>query len=60
MRLDANASGDICLAAMITARYVRLFKVGRDLAVRIPREFELPGDTAMMRKGSRLILEPVR
>jgi antitoxin VapB len=27
--------------------------------VRIPREFELPGDEALMRKvGTRLILEP--
>lgn len=41
-------------------RYVKLFRNGRNQAVRIPREFELPGDAAMMRKeGQRLIIEPV-
>lgn len=41
-------------------RYVKLFRNGRNQAVRIPREFELPGDGAMMRKeGQRLIIEPV-
>ena len=40
-------------------RRVRLFKNGRSQAVRIPREFELPGDEAIMRKeGERLIIEP--
>lgn len=40
-------------------RYVKLFKNGRSQAVRIPREFELPGDDAIMRKeGSRIIIEP--
>ena len=40
-------------------RRVRLFKNGRNQAVRIPREFELPGDEAILRKdGDRLILEP--
>ena len=42
-----------------TERHVKLFKNGRNQAVRIPREFELPGDEAIMRKeGDRLILEP--
>ena len=42
-------------------RRVRLFKNGRNQAVRIPREFELPGEEALLRKeGDRLILEPVR
>jgi antitoxin VapB len=41
------------------ARYVKLFTNGRNQAVRIPREFELPGEDAIMRKdGNRLILEP--
>jgi antitoxin VapB len=41
-------------------RRVRLFKNGQNQAVRIPREFELPGDEAIMRKdGERLIIEPV-
>jgi antitoxin VapB len=40
-------------------RRVRLFTNGRNQAVRIPREFELPGDEALMRKeGDRLIIEP--
>jgi antitoxin VapB len=39
-------------------RHVRLFKNGRSQAVRIPREFELPGKEAVMRKeGDRLIIE---
>lgn len=45
---------------MFPERKVRLFKNGRNQAVRIPREFELPGDRAVMRKeGERLIIEPV-
>jgi antitoxin VapB len=40
-------------------RYVKLFKNGRNQAVRIPREFELPGEEAIIRKdGQRLIIEP--
>ena len=42
-------------------RHVRLFRNGRNQAVRIPREFEIDGDEAIMHKeGDRLILEPVR
>ena len=45
--------------AAVAERRVRLFKNGRNQAVRIPREFELPGEDATMRKeGSRLIVEP--
>lgn len=44
---------------MSAERHVRLFKNGRNQAVRIPREFELPGHDAIMRKeGDRLIIEP--
>jgi antitoxin VapB len=40
-------------------RHVTLFRNGRNQAVRIPREFELPGKDAIMRKeGDRLIIEP--
>jgi antitoxin VapB len=40
-------------------RHVKLFKNGRNQAVRIPREFELPGEDAVIRKeGQRLIIEP--
>ena len=43
----------------MTERHVKLFKNGRNQAVRIPREFELPGEDAIMRKdGQRIILEP--
>ena len=42
-------------------RRVRLFRIGRNQAVRIPVEFELPGDEAIMyRDGDRLVIEPVR
>ena len=42
-------------------RHVRLFRNGRSQAVRIPRDFELPGTEATMRKeGSKLVIEPVR
>jgi antitoxin VapB len=44
---------------MVHGRYVKLFKNGRNQAVRIPREFELPGEDAIIRKeGDRLIIEP--
>ena len=43
---------------MEISRKVKLFRNGRNQAVRIPREFELPGDEAVMRRdGDRLILE---
>jgi antitoxin VapB len=44
--------------AVAAERLVKLFKNGRNQAVRIPREFELPGEDAIMRKeGDRLIIE---
>lgn len=40
-------------------RHVKLFRNGRNQAVRIPVEFELPGNEAVMRKeGDRLVIEP--
>ena len=46
---------------MAEQRHVRLFRSGRNQAVRIPVEFELPGDEAVMhRDGDRLVIEPVR
>ena len=37
---------------------MKLFKNGRNQAVRIPREFELPGEDAVIRKeGKRLVIE---
>lgn len=52
----------ICHEVMMTEhRHVRLFRNGRNQAVRIPVEFELPGDEAIMhRDGDRLVIEPVR
>src|SRR4051812_24107447 len=42
-------------------RRVKLFRDGRGQAVRIPAEFELPGDEAILhRDGDRLVVEPVR
>jgi antitoxin VapB len=43
------------------ARKVKLFRNGRNQSLRIPREFELPGDEATIRKeGSTLVIEPAR
>ena len=42
-------------------RRVRLFRNGRNQAVRNPREFELEGEEATKRReGSRLIIEAVQ
>ncbi len=42
------------------ARAVKLFRNGANQAVRIPKEFELPGTQALIhREGNRLILELV-
>lgn len=44
---------------MSAHRRVKLFRNGRNQAVRIPREFELSGEEAILRKeGERLIIEP--
>jgi antitoxin VapB len=46
---------------MSDQRHVKLFRNGRNQAVRIPVEFELSGDEAIMhRDGDRLVIEPVR
>lgn len=45
---------------MQTKRIVRLFRNGRNQAVQIPRDLELPGSEALLRKvGDRLIVEPL-
>jgi antitoxin VapB len=47
--------------AMPEQRHVRLFRNGRNQAVRIPVEFELPGEEAIMhRDDDKLVIEPVR
>jgi antitoxin VapB len=46
---------------IMSERHVRLFRNGRNQAIRIPREFELPGEEAIIRKeGPRLVIEPAR
>lgn len=41
-------------------RHVRLFRNGRNRAVRIPREFDSFGDEVIMRQdGERLVIEPL-
>lgn len=46
---------------MTESRHVKLFRNGRNQAVRIPVEFELPGKEAIMRRdGERLVIEPLR
>jgi antitoxin VapB len=48
-------------ATLETTRAVRLFRNGRNQAVRIPREFELPGQDALMsREGDALVIRAVR
>lgn len=42
------------------SREAKLFRNNRSQAVRIPAEFELPGDRVWIRReGARLIIEPV-
>jgi antitoxin VapB len=46
---------------MESRRHVRLFRNGRNQALRIPREMELEGEEAIIyREGDRLIIEPMR
>lgn len=49
------------MARATTVRQARLFRNGRNQALRIPREFELTGDEVTLRRdGKRLIIEPVK
>jgi antitoxin VapB len=44
---------------MQNERRVRLFRNGRSQAIRIPKEFELEGNEAIVRKkGEQLVIEP--
>ena len=44
-----------------TAREAKLFRNNKSQAVRIPADFELPGDRVMIhREGDRLVIEPIR
>lgn len=49
------------LCRRMESRRVKLFRNGSNQAVRIPREFELPGNEALLIKdGERLILESLK
>ena len=42
-------------------RHARLFRNGRNQAIRIPREFEFVGDEVLIRKeGNTLVIVPVQ
>ena len=46
---------------MHASRNVRLFRNGRNQAMRIPRQFELDADEAIIRKkGDNLIIQPIK
>jgi antitoxin VapB len=46
---------------MNTGRHVRFFRNGSNQAVRIPREFELDAEEAIIRREEdRLVIEPIR
>jgi antitoxin VapB len=48
-------------AAPLTTREAKLFRNNRSQAVRIPVEFELPGEKVLIHKeGDKLIIEPLR
>jgi antitoxin VapB len=43
-----------------TERHVRLYRNGRNQALRIPRDLELHGNEAILRReGRRLVIEPL-
>ncbi len=46
---------------MQKARVIRLFRNGRNQIIRIPRDFEIKGSEAIIRKeGKQLIVEPLK
>jgi hypothetical protein len=61
--LSADAGADVRESEMSRDRRVELFRIGRDQAVLIPCEFELPGGHAMLlshcreKRFSKLILD---
>ncbi len=61
MHTVAEPSATYLAAATTDERRVRLFRNGANQAVRIPKEFELPGrDAVMRREGDRLIIEAIK
>jgi antitoxin VapB len=58
-RRSAYVSANATELQMSAERVVKLFRNGRNQAVRIPREFELPGTEAIMHKeGQQIVIEP--
>lgn len=46
---------------MNTGRHIRFFRNGRNQAIRIPREFEMDAEEAIIRReDDRLVIEPIR
>lgn len=46
---------------MNAGRHVRFFRNGRNQAIRIPREFEMDAEEAIIRREEgRLVIEPIR
>jgi antitoxin VapB len=46
---------------MDSGRHVRFFRNGRNQAIRIPREFEMDAEEAIIRReDDRLVIEPIR
>lgn len=46
---------------MNSGRHVRFFRNGRNQAIRIPREFEVDAQEAIIRReDDRLVIEPIR
>ena len=46
---------------MNTGRHIRFFRNGRNQAIRIPREFEVDAEEAIIRRDNdRLVIEPIR
>ena len=46
---------------MNTGRHIRFFRNGRNQAIRIPREFEVDAEEAIIRReNDRLVIEPIR
>lgn len=56
--IESNAMPNVSIPSRL--KVAKLFRNNRSQAVRIPVEFELPGDRVLIhREGSRLIIEPV-
>ena len=46
---------------MYSERRVKLIRIGRNQVLRIPLEFELPGEEVLIRhEGARLVIQPVQ